>query len=221
MIEARQFEPDQIRRAYDRRSWIYSKLIAPLEFKNHLRAIEKARIQPIDKVLEVAVGPGRTFLELVKRVDENNIVCGVDASSKMLDITRRLVLDAGYQNTDLRQADARDLEFPNDTFDVLYNGYMLDLIPLADLPTILSEYHRVLKPRGRLVLLNMSKPDDQTLNFYEKMYVKLPASFVLNFMGACRPVLMEQSVTDAGFREVQREFIGGIIASEIIAGVKS
>ncbi len=220
MIEARQFGPDQIRGAYDRRSWIYSRVVAPLEFNNHRRAIEKARIQSTDKVLEVAVGPGHTFLEIVKKIDKNNIACGVDASSKMLEIARRTVFDAGYQNIDLNEADARDLDFPDDTFDVLYNGYMLDLIPLADMPTILSEYKRVLKPGGRLVLLNMSKRDDQTLTVYEKLYMKLPASFVLNFMGACRPVLMEKHAREVGFQEVKRELIGGIISSEIVTGFK-
>jgi len=221
MIEARQFEPDQISRAYDRRSWIYSKAVAPLEFKNHLQAIEKAAIQSSDKVLEVAVGPGKTLLEIVKRVDQNNIVHGVDTSSKMLEIARHAVLDAGYQNIALHVADARDLDFTDGTFDVLYNGYMLDLIPLADMPNILSEYKRVLKPGGRLVLLNMSKRDDQTLTLYERLYTKLPASFVLNFMGACRPVLMEHTTREVGFREVEREWIGGIIPSEIVTGFKA
>lgn len=220
MIEARQFEPDQIRRAYDRRSWIYNRAVAPLEFKNHMRALEKARIQPTDKVLEVAVGPGHTFLEIVKRIDKNNIAYGVDASSQMLDIARRKVIDAGYENIDLNQADARDLAYPDDTFDVLYNGYMLDLIPLSDMSDILSEYKQVLKPGGRLVLLNMSKRDDQTLTLFEKLYMKLPATFVLNFMGACRPALMEQPAREVGFQEVEREFIGGIIPSEIVTGLK-
>lgn len=221
MIEARQFEPDQISRAYDRRSWIYSKTIAPLEFKNHLQAIEKAAIQPSDKVLEVAVGPGKTLLEIVKRVDQNNIVHGVDASPKMLEIARLSVLKAGYQNIALHVADARSLDFPDGTFDVLYNGYMLDLIPLADMPKILSEYKRVLKLGGRLVLLNMSKRDDQMRTMYERLYAKLPASFVLHFMGACRPVLMEHTTREVGFREVKREFIGSIIPSEIVTGLKA
>ena len=221
MIEARQFELDEIRRAYDRRSWIYSKIVAPLEFNNHRKAIEKAAIRPGDKVLEVAVGPGKTLLEILKRVGRNNIVHGVDTSSKMLEIAKNAALDAGYQNIDLRVTDARDLDFPDGTFDVLYNGYMLDLIPLADMPNILSEYKRVLKPGGRVVLLNMSKKDDQTLTLYERLYAKLPASFVLYFMGACRPVLMEHTTRKAGFREVERELIGGIIPSEIVTGCKA
>jgi demethylmenaquinone methyltransferase/2-methoxy-6-polyprenyl-1,4-benzoquinol methylase len=98
---------------------------------------------------------------------------------------------------------------------------MLDLIPLADMPKILSEYKRVLKPGGRLVLLNMSKRDDQMRTMYERLYAKLPASFVLHFMGACRPVLMEHTTREVGFREVERELIGSIIPSEIVTGLKA
>ena len=221
MIETRRFTPEQIRAAYNRLSWIYSWIVAPFEFNNHKRAIEKAGIQPTDKVLEVAVGPGNIFLEIVKKIDKDNTACGVDASSGMLEIARRMVANAGYENINLSQADARDLDFPDDTFDILYNGYMLDLIPLADMSTILSEYKRVLKPGGKLVLLNMSKRDDQVLTLYEKLYMKLPALFVLNFMGACRPVLMEQQTRQAGFQDVEREFIGGIIPSEIVTGLKA
>ncbi len=216
MIEARPFDPAQIQRAYDRRSRLYGKLVAPFEFRNHRRAIEKANIRATDKVLEVAVGPGRAFLEIVKRLDRNNIAFGVDAAPGMLTIARRTIEAAGYANFDLSEGDARKLHFDNDTFDVLYNAYMLDLIPFADIPDILAEFRRVLKPGGRVVVLNMSKRDDAGLSWYERLYRRMPAAFVLNVMGACRPVLMAQSVSEAGFANVEREFIGGVIPSEII-----
>ena len=85
--------------------------------------------------------------------------------------------------TSLLEMDARKLDYPDDTFDILYNGYMLDLIPLADMTPILSEFRRVLKPGGRLVLLNMSKRDDQSLSGRERLYGKLPATLVLYLMG--------------------------------------
>jgi len=40
-------------------------------------------------------------------------------------------------------------------FEVLYNSYMFDLIPFDNMPVILQEFRRVLKPGGRLVLVNM------------------------------------------------------------------
>lgn len=220
MIDARPFAPEQIHRAYDRRSWLYSKLVSPFEINHHRCAIDKAKIRPTDKVLEVAAGPGRAFLEIVKRIDKDNIACGVDAAPGMLAIARRTLGAAGYDNFDLREGDARKLDFANDSFDVVYNAYMLDLIPFADIPEILAAFRRVLKPGGRLVLLNMSKKDDDRVSWYERLYGGLPAWWVLNVMGACRPVLMGEAVEEAGFVEVEREFVGGVIASEIVVGVK-
>lgn len=220
MIDTHPFVAQQVRAAYNRRSWIYDKTVAPLEFDYHRLALARAAIQPREKVLEVAVGPGRALLEIVKRVDRDNVVHGVDLPAGMLQIARQTIAAAGFTNVDLSEADARRLRFPDDTFDVLYNGYMLDLIPLDGMGAILAEFRRVLKPGGRLVLLNMSKRDERALTMRERLYQSLPPSFVLYFMGGCRPVLMEQPVKQAGFREVERQFVDGKFPSEIVTGLK-
>jgi demethylmenaquinone methyltransferase/2-methoxy-6-polyprenyl-1,4-benzoquinol methylase len=97
---------------------------------------------------------------------------------------------------------------------------MLDLIPEKDMPGILAEFWRVLRPGGRMVLLNMSKPNRETVIFREKLYQILPPSLVLYVMGGCRPVLMEEPVKKAGFSDVQRSFIGGKAPSEIVLATK-
>ena len=63
MIEVRLFSPPEIKRAYDARSWIYSKTVARREHRYQLQAIDKAEIQPGEKVREAAVGPGLTLLD--------------------------------------------------------------------------------------------------------------------------------------------------------------
>lgn len=219
MIEVRQFSPEAIKRAYDARSWIYSKTVAPREHRHHLQAIEMARIQPGEKVLEVAVGPGLTFLELAKEAGKETQIYGVDLSTSMLQLTQGKLHKEGFYDFELREADCRKLPFEDHTFDVLYNGYMLDLIPLADLPVVIDEFKRVLKPGGRLVLLNMSKAD-QKATWQEKLYTHLPARFGLYFFGMCRPVLMKNFVQEAGFKQVSRTFIPGVVASEIVIGRK-
>jgi len=219
MIEVRQFSPQAIKKAYDARSWIYSKLVAPREFKNHLQAIEQAKILTDEKVLEVAVGPGLSLLELAKRVGNDTRIYGVDLSTHMLDLTEKRLHQEGFLNGELREADCRELPFEDDIFDALYNGYMLDLIPLDDLSVVLAEFKRVLKPGGRLILLNMSK-EDERITRAEKLYSRLPATFVLYFFGMCRPVLMEGLVKDAGFVHVSRTFIKGTVASEVITAKK-
>jgi len=220
MIEAGKYTAHDVRAIYSRRSRIYSKTVAPLEFPNHLRAIEKAAIQPHDNILEVAVGPGLAISELARKVDSSMTVRGVDLSPGMLAVAQDTVRTAGINNVILSEGSATNLKFPDNTFDVLYNAYMLDLIPLAEMPKILNEFKRVLKPGGRLVLLNMSKPDAQTITLRERLYPLLPPKLALYFIGGCRPVLMEQSVRQVGFKVIEREFMSGKFPSEIVTAIK-
>jgi demethylmenaquinone methyltransferase/2-methoxy-6-polyprenyl-1,4-benzoquinol methylase len=108
----------------------------------------------------------------------------------------------------LKQGNARELPYPEATFDLVYNGYMFDLIPLDGFLPILKEFQRVLKPGGKLVLVNMSKPDGRK-TFYEKVYERGWAVM------PCRPVLMSPLLEPAGFTGIQRFYrpIRGSIVS--------
>lgn len=207
-----------IQKTYDLWSLFYGFTAVPLERKPRRRGLELAAIQPHDRVLEVAVGTGAALVEILKRVDRTNVVHGVDLSPKMLEKTRRAAARSGFTNVDLRQGDARSLPFDDNFFDVLFNSYMLDLIPLDDMPVVLNEFRRVLKKDGRLVLVNMSKDHDITL--WERFYRATPARLVPYIYGGCRPVLMEGAVKAAGFRDVQREFVKNAISSEVVVGRK-
>jgi ubiquinone/menaquinone biosynthesis C-methylase UbiE len=149
MIAAREYSPEQIKRAYNRRSWLYSKTVAEMERGYHLTAIEQANVQPGEKVLEVAVGPGLTLLQLAQQVGVGHPIHGVDISASMLEMTRQRLMANGFNDLVLKEADCRALPFENNRFDLLYNGYMLDLIPEQDMPQILAEFKRVLRPGGR------------------------------------------------------------------------
>jgi ubiquinone/menaquinone biosynthesis C-methylase UbiE len=219
MIAAKEFELQQVRRAYDRRSWLYSKTVAEMERGYHRVAMEQAIIQPGEKVLEVAVGPGLTLLELARRVGTAHPVYGMDLSTSMLEMTRQRLVENGFTNHVLKEGDCRRLPFEDNSFDVVYNGYMLDLMPEREMPQILSEYLCVLRPGGRMVLLNMSKPDEKEIP-REWLYRHLPATLVLYVMGACRPVLMEELTRAAGFEGVVRTYLGGKAHPRLCWGAK-
>lgn len=210
-------EVAKIRKTYNWMSKVYF-LVALLEKKARMRGIELAQIQPNDKVLEVAVGIGHSFLEIIKRVERKNTVYGVDLTPAMLEKTKKLITKKGYSNFDLKESDARHLPFPDETFDVLYNSFMLDLIPIADFPVVLKEFQRVLKKDGRLVLVNLSKKENTPV-WLEKLYNKI---YNLNpyLWGGCRPVLMESFVKQTGFRNVKREVPKTIHLSEIVTALK-
>jgi demethylmenaquinone methyltransferase/2-methoxy-6-polyprenyl-1,4-benzoquinol methylase len=208
-----------IRRAYNLHSLYYGAIVAPLERRARALALERACVGADERVLEVAVGPGFTLLELLKIVRPTNVVEGVDLSPRMLERARRSIRATGRTNFSLREADARRLPFEEATFDVLVNNYMLDLIPLDDMPIVLNEFRRVLKPGGRLVLVNMSKPNAAAVTWLEKVYRLLPERWVPYLMGGCRPVLMEEPVLQAGFKDVFRQYLPKPMPSEVITAV--
>lgn len=211
---------ETIRRAYDFASAFYGAIYAPIERKPRLRGVTLANIQATDCVLEVAFGTGATLVELLQRVSRTNIVYGVELSPKMLAKAQQVVKAVGYTNINLQVADTHHLPFPDGMFDVLYNSYMFDLLPLADIPIVLAEFRRVLKPTGRLVLVNMSKQDDTGINAYERLYSRLPPRLVSYLLLGCRPVLLQNLVVAAGFQHVAREYMRHTMPSEIIVAHK-
>lgn len=209
-----------IRRTYDLWSAFYGWFSLAVKRGIFRRAFERAAIRPGDQVLEVAVGPGVAFLEILKRVGRGDTVHGVDFSPRMLAETQQRAHAAGHTNFRLQQADARQLPFADNAFNVLFNSYMFDLLPIPDMSQVLGEFHRVLRPGGRLILVNLSKRDESALTLWERLYRRLSPRWAARILGGCRPVLTAGLVKAAGFVEVEREFIPHPMASELISARK-
>ncbi len=171
---------------------------ASFEVEHHAEALRLAVIETGQHVLDVACGTGRGTVGLAQAVGPTGKVDALDLSDAMLAQAKAKLEKLGLINrVELRQGNAKALPYPDGTFDLVYNGYMFDLIPLDGFSPILQEMARVLKPGGKLVLVNMSKPDERK-TIYEKIYEKGWAIM------PCRPVLMSPYLPAAGFTDVQR-----------------
>lgn len=171
---------------------------ASFEAEHHAEALRLAAIQEGQRVLDVACGTGRGTVGLAQAVGAGGHVDALDLSPEMLDQARAKLAKLGLSDrVQFTPGNARELPYPDQTFDLLYNGYMFDLIPLDGFQPILREFERVLKPGGKLVLVNMSKPDERR-TFYETVYAKGWAVM------PCRPVLMSSYLKPAGFIDIQR-----------------
>jgi ubiquinone/menaquinone biosynthesis C-methylase UbiE len=127
-------------------------------------------------------------------------VDALDLSPAMLDRACAKVGQFGLgSQVEFRQGDVRELPYPDMAFNLVYSGYMFDLIPLAGFAPILKEFARLLKPGGKLTLVNMSKPDGRR-TFFETLYETGWA------VTPCRPVLMSPFVQAAGFADLQRHY---------------
>src|SRR5574338_1459598 len=208
MVESTHPAVEQITRYYSWRASNYDAGTA-FEVEHHAEALRLANIQKGQHILDVACGTGRGTVGLAQAVGPSSQVDAIDLSSAMLEQARGKIEKLGLTDrVQFKQGNARELPYPDGTFDLVYNGYMFDLIPLDGFLPILKEMARVLKPGGKLVLVNMSKPDGRK-TFFERIYEMGWAVM------PCRPVLMSPYLEPAGFKNVQRLYRpthGGIVS---------
>lgn len=199
MVESTHPAVEQITMYYSWRASNYDAGTA-FEVEHHAEALRLANIQQGEHVLDVACGTGRGTVGLAQAVGASGRVDALDLSDAMLGQARSKIENLGLNDwVHFKSGNARELPYPDSTFDLVYNGYMFDLIPLKGFAPILKEMARVLKPGGRLVLVNMSKPDARK-TFFERVYETGWAVM------PCRPVLMSPYLEPAGFKNVQRYF---------------
>lgn len=116
------------------------------------RYIHKAsELRPGDEVLDLATGTGQLAFDALAQ--EGVRVTGADFTDEMLDVARSRPRGAEVEWV---HADALDLPFEDESFDVVTHGYLLRNI--TDIPRALAEQYRVLRPGGRLVALETSPP---------------------------------------------------------------
>jgi ubiquinone/menaquinone biosynthesis C-methylase UbiE len=169
------------------------------ERAHHEEACSLAALQEGEHVLEVACGTGRATVALARLVGPKGKVEALDLTEAMLQQARQKIQALGLsERVEFKAGDAKHLPYPDSLFDVLYNSYMFDLLAVDQFEPILTEFRRVLKPGGRLVLVNMSKNRPEKI-WFESLYER-------GWMGACRPVLLKDFVQRVGFEEVQRRY---------------
>ena len=99
------------------------------------------------KILEVGIGTG----ENIGYYDKNAEVIGIDFSEKMLEKAREKLIKSGKKNITLKQMDAENLNFKDDSFDYVVTSCVFCSVP--DPIKGLEEIRRVLKPTGRLIMI--------------------------------------------------------------------
>ena len=200
-------------RIYKNIASVYDIWARLAESKARDRCLELARIRDGESVLEVAVGTGLTFLEIL-RLNSTGQNEGIDLTEEMLNRAKEKAKNLGVFNYRLEIGDAYNLPYPDNSFDLVINNYMFDLLPEEDFSVVLVEFKRVLRPGGRLVLVNMTKPEHWYNSVWENIYRVNPA-----WMGGCRGVFLQPHLESVGFVDVRREFISQLtFPSEVVYG---
>lgn len=129
----------------------------------------KLHIQKGMRCLDLCCGTGAVTISLAQRT---NFVVGLDFNSNMLKIAQKKIEESGLQGrTKLIKGDAMKLPFKNQVFDIVTIAFGLRNVP--DASKTVAEAFRVLKPNGKLAILEMSQPTNPVIRAGWSFYFKL------------------------------------------------
>ena len=129
-------------------------------------ALERSGVRRGHAVLDIAGGTGDLTAKFVERVGPGGRVVLADINASMLQVGRDRLMDRGIgAQVEIVQADAQALPFPDNTFDCITIAFGLRNV--TDKDAALASMTRVLKPGGRLLILEFSKPVNTV---FEKVY---------------------------------------------------
>lgn len=205
---ARDIQPAHLKREHVARTYhwiapVHDILARVVERKARRTAFNILKLSDGESVLEVAVGTGLN-LPLVAQRNPNGHYVGVDITPRMLHRAHQRLARTKQdpQRYSLGLGDAYDLPFSDATFDLLINSYMFDMVPEEDFTVVLDEFHRVLRPGGRLLIINMTLGPRVYHRVWELIYRIHPS-----LMGGCRGIRLGEYIRNSGFEVLEEAFV--------------
>jgi demethylmenaquinone methyltransferase/2-methoxy-6-polyprenyl-1,4-benzoquinol methylase len=163
-------QAEEVRAMFDRIAGVYDLLntvmTAGIHHRWRERAADIAGIGPGDRVLDVAAGTGDLALELARRVSPGGEVVGSDFSEAML--ARARAKNKFPQTLRFEWGDALELGYPDDSFDAATVGF--GARNFSDLTRGLAEMTRVVRPGGRVVMLEFTTPARPPLSWFYRLW---------------------------------------------------
>jgi demethylmenaquinone methyltransferase / 2-methoxy-6-polyprenyl-1,4-benzoquinol methylase len=157
----------QVQAMFDRIASVYdlmnSVMTVGLHHRWRSRAADLAAVGSGDRVLDVATGTGDLAVELARRVGPDGEVIGSDFSEGMLELARKKAPGIEFE-----QGNALDLPYDDDSFDAATVGF--GARNFSDLPQGLREMTRVVRPGGRIVILEITTPERPPLSWFFRLW---------------------------------------------------
>lgn len=189
---------ESARASYNRLSRWYDVIAGSTEKMYRDWGLEKLCAQPSEKILEIGFGTGHCLVALAKAVGPAGRVIGLDISDGMWAVAReRLDREGLTDRVELHLGDAAELDFIRaNSLDGVFMSFTLELFDSPEIPGVLQECHRILKPNGRIVVVSMTKtnPPGIAVRIYEWFHEHLPD------YADCRPIFARQALEQARFQ---------------------
>ncbi|HEY7836189.1 MAG TPA: ubiquinone/menaquinone biosynthesis methyltransferase [Solirubrobacteraceae bacterium] len=193
---AGRLEPTQVRAMFDRIAGVYdlmnTAMTAGLHHRWRALAAEQAAVGPGSRVLDVATGTGDLAIELARRVAPGGEVLGSDFAEGML-ARARAKADARRTSVtpSFEWGDALALPYAEDTFDAATVGF--GARNFDDLAAGLREMVRVVRPGGRVVVLEITTPTRPPLSLFYGIWFDRMVPAIGRLAGAASSLLSRSS----------------------------
>ena len=202
---------------YNKIAAVYDLLSESTEQPVREVGLKMLALVPGESVLEIGCGTGHSLVTLAKAVGPNGKAVGIDLSENMVAKSRELAEQEGVADrVELHCGDAEHLPFTPASFDAIFTSFTLELFDTPELPKVLTEWKRVLRPGGRLVVVAVSKEGKQNLvvRVFEWTHRHFP-----NLMD-CRPIYVRRALQAVGFEIADSRIDQMWVPVEIVLGIK-
>jgi len=160
--------------------------------------IQMLDFQPNESILEIGCGTGHSLVEFANRGGK---VIAMDISEGMINVARKRIQNKVKRSSvELCLADGLSIPFSERHFDAVFLSFTLELFDTPNIPNVLSECRRVLKPKGRIGIVALAKQDISAVRIYEWFHRRMP-----NIVD-CRPIYLQPILNGAGFH-IQKSMV--------------
>jgi demethylmenaquinone methyltransferase/2-methoxy-6-polyprenyl-1,4-benzoquinol methylase len=164
----------QVAKMFDSISWRYDLLnhvlSAGVDFWWRRRAMREIKALHPKLILDVATGTGDFAIQAARDLNPDKVI-GVDISTGMMDIGKKKIEERGLdKKIELRRGDSENLPFEKDKFDAVICAY--GVRNFENLEKGLAEMFRVVKPGGKVMVLEFSKPSRFPFSQFYALYFR-------------------------------------------------
>ena len=156
-------ENEFVENVYKKISSWYDLFFGPTLHPGRLEAIRRLPIHSGTRILEVGIGTGIN----AALYPRDCVVTGIDFSASMLAKAGRRLEAYGVRNVELIRMDAAEMQFEDESFDLVYAPYVISVVP--DPVQVTREMHRVCRVGGHVVVLNHFRSENPVLSRAERI----------------------------------------------------
>jgi len=166
------------------------------ERRYRLEGIKLLNAHQDETILEIGFGTGNSLRKLASAVGYNGLVLGVDISEGMCKKANQKMRKANLKDvTSLQCADATFLPYKDNIIDRIFLSFTLELFSIKDIYLVLKECKRVLTPKGKLIIVTLSR---RKLNLMVRTYEWFHKKF--SKIIDCRPILAAEILFESGYQ---------------------